>query len=135
GVHIPFSKVLGGSVKRVPVDRVNGSAFVSFGGITRYFAARHLSVTFRRVSSDSVQVTAKLPVGGGTRLLQGVATVAVSNDVVTLDVPSFATTVGRAFVLPVPLRALPFRYHVTSVQITDAGITGTGAANHVVLGS
>lgn len=135
GVHIPLSKVLGGSVKTVPVDRVDGSAFVSFASVTKYFAGRHLSVTFRKASANSVQVTAKLPAGRRLTSVQGVATVAVSHDVVTLSVPSFAKRVGRPFVLPLPLRALPFRYHVTSVQISDGGITGTGTANHVTLGS
>ncbi len=136
GVHIPFSKVIGGSVKKVPVNRVDGSATVTFADLSRYFAGRHVSVTLRKASSDSVEVTTKLSVGGHQRLVEGTATVAVSSDVVTLSVPSFAGRIShRSLSLAVPLRALPFRFRVTSIQVTDIGITGTGTAHHVTLGS
>src|SRR5579884_149396 len=40
GVHIPLSKVIGGSVSKVPVDRVDGNVFVSFSEITSYLTGR-----------------------------------------------------------------------------------------------
>lgn len=133
GVHVPLSKVISGSVSTVPVDHVNGSAFVSFDDLTRYLAGHGVSVTLSRATSGSVGVIDTVRIGRHTKLLQSVATVSVSDGVVTLSVA--ATRHLHALSLPIPLRALPFRIDVTSVSVGANGITGTGTANHVTLGS
>lgn len=142
GVHIPFSNVLHGSVKRVPVDTVDGRAFVTFDDVARYLAGHGVAVTLRRASAGAVDVIRRISAGRGTAVVSGTATIAVSNAFVTLSVGHLTVNgVARGsaplspYVLQVPLRGLPFRFSVTSVTVTDAGIAGTGVAHHVVLGS
>ncbi|HVY08642.1 MAG TPA: DUF2993 domain-containing protein [Mycobacteriales bacterium] len=129
--HIPFSKVLGGSVAKVPIDRVDGSAFVSFGDISHYLSGQGLSVTLSRAAPGGITLIGQVPLAGRTRLVHAVVHVAVSHSVVTLAGSSHA----GALALPIPLRALPFRFAITSVTVGADGITGTGTANHVTLGS
>ena len=132
GVHIPLSKVVGGSVKTVPVDRVDGSVFVSFGDVANYLATRGITVALTRSSANAVNVVGRL--AAHAKLVQGLATIGVSGTTVTL---SIAATSGlpRALVLRIPIQGLPFRFTVTSVQVGVGGISGTGTARHVVLGS
>jgi hypothetical protein len=142
GVHVPLSKVIHGSVKQVPVDRVDGRAFVSFDGLARYLAGHGAAVRLKRASATSVEVIRRISAGKRTASVDGIATIRVSSDVVTLSVGRLTVNgLGSQpvpvapYLLQVPLRALPFRFSVTSVTVTDAGIAGTGVAHHVVLGS
>ncbi|HVT21858.1 MAG TPA: DUF2993 domain-containing protein [Mycobacteriales bacterium] len=148
GAHIPLSKVLGGSVSKVPVDRVTGTAYVSFADITRYLGANGTSVTLRRTSPTSIEVARKVPLGKRTAIATGIAKVTVNNDLIVLSVGDIDSTsiVGvkrqpshvvlvQPFSLAVPLRSLPFRIDVKSVTVGTSGITATGAADHVTLGS
>lgn len=148
GAHIPLSKVLGGSVSTVPVDHVTGTAYVSFADITSYLAGKGASVTLRRASGNSIEVARKIPLGNRTAIASGLAKVTVRNDVITLSVgdidstsvvgakrPSSHVLLVQPFSLSVPLRALPFRIDVKSVTVGSAGVSATGAADHVTLGS
>lgn len=144
--HIPFSKVVHGSVSKVPVDHVDGTAFVSFNGITRYLAGQGTPVTLKKSGPGSVDVIRKISAGKRTGLVEGTATVSVSHAVVTLSVGHLTVSglsgKGHPHVVPVtpyvlslPLRSLPFRIDVTSVTVGAGGITAAGTANHVTLGS
>lgn len=131
-VHIPLSKVISGSVSKVPVDRVDGSVFVSFDEITSYLTGRGISATLSRASSGSIDVAVRLTPHAS--LLRGIATLGVTGSTVTLSV-SASHGLPAAAVLRIPLRGLPFRFDVTSVQVGLDGVSGTGTADHVVLGS
>ena len=131
GVHIPLSKVIGGSVSKVPVNHVDGTAFVSFSEITSYLTGTGVSLTIHRAGAGTVSVVGHAV--GRSRLLKGVATVSVKAGVITLTLVNDVT--GTHLVLPIPLHGLPFRVEVTSVTVGADGITGTGTAEHVTLGS
>jgi hypothetical protein len=135
GVHVPLSKVVGGSVKTVPVDHADGTAFVSFSEISQYLAGRGMTLTLNRASSGAVSVIGRIPLAGHVHRVDAAASIAVSHDVVTLSSSKLTGKVLRPFVLSIPLRSLPFRIDVTSVTVGVDGITGTGTANSVVLGS
>ncbi|HVU61351.1 MAG TPA: DUF2993 domain-containing protein [Mycobacteriales bacterium] len=135
GAHVPLSKVLHGSVSRVPVDRVDGKAFVAFGDLGRYLSTQGATVTLNRSSAHGIDLTGRLPLAGKIRLVHAVVTVAVSNSVVTLSGPVRLRGITRELALRVPLRALPFRFTITSVTVGADGISGTGTAKHVELGS
>jgi hypothetical protein len=135
GVHIPLSKALHGSVKTVKVDRVDGTAFVSFGDLSKYVAGKGLTVTFSRASSQGINLTGRVPIAGRTRLVHSVVTVSVSRSVVTLSGSAQVHGASVPVVVPIPVRKLPFRFTVTSVTIATNGISGTGRATDVVLGS
>jgi hypothetical protein len=133
GVDLPLSHVLKGEVSQVPVDHVDGSAFVSFADVVRYLAGTAISVRLSRASSASVEVIRQVRIGGRSKLLSSIATVSVSGSTVTLSVAG--ATHLKPLTLSVPLHGLPFRFTVTSVRVTSTGLSGTGTANHVTLGS
>jgi hypothetical protein len=134
GAHIPFSKVVKGSVKSVPVDRVDGSAFVSFGDLSKFLATTGLTVTLSRESSRSINLTGRVPLGGHVRLVHSVVSVSVNHSVVTLSGPARVRGVSVPLAVTIPFRSLPFRFTVSSVTIAANGISGTGTAKHVTLG-
>ncbi|HVS68663.1 MAG TPA: DUF2993 domain-containing protein [Mycobacteriales bacterium] len=130
--HIPLSKVLHGSVSTVPVDRVDGTAFLSFGNVTQYLSAQGVgSVTLSRSSAHAIDLTGRIPLGGRLRLVHAVVLVGVSHSVVTLRGASST----RPIALSIPLQGLPFRINITSVTVGANGITAAGTAHHVRLGS
>ncbi|HVV77332.1 MAG TPA: DUF2993 domain-containing protein [Mycobacteriales bacterium] len=136
GAHIPLSKVLHGSVSEVPVDKVDGTAFLSFGEISRYLSGRGSgTVTLSRASAHGVELTGRLPLGARHPLVHTVVTVGVSSSVVTLSGPSTGPRAVRSLVLSIPLHGLPFQIDVTSVTVDSAGVTAAGVARHVKLGS
>ncbi|HVT65979.1 MAG TPA: DUF2993 domain-containing protein [Mycobacteriales bacterium] len=130
--HIPFSKVLSGSVKKVPVARVDGTAYVSFGDLGRYLSGTGVSVRLERAGPHSVSVSGTSSLGGHPIPLNGVATVAVSHSVVSFSLS--VTKRLKQLVLSVPLRGLPFRINLTSVTVGGDGITAAGNAKRVTLG-
>jgi hypothetical protein len=135
GVHIPRSDVIKGSVSKVPVDRLKGSVFVSFVDIEAYLAARGANVKLSETPKGAIGVVGESThLGPFPRLLNGVATVSIDNSVLTLSV-GLNKTGTKVFKIPVPLRGLPFRITVDSVTVAAGGITGTGTAHNVVLGS
>ncbi|HKO26054.1 MAG TPA: DUF2993 domain-containing protein, partial [Solirubrobacteraceae bacterium] len=76
GVHLPFSKAVHGSVSQVPVDRANGTAFVSFADANSYLAKHPVGGQTVRLSPGSggasVNVTGQIRVKGKTANLHGV---------------------------------------------------------------
>jgi hypothetical protein len=135
GVHIPLSKVVGGSVSTVPVDRVDGNVFVSFSEISSYLQGTGVTVTMTRATSNTADIAVRL--SPRATLLRGVATVTANGSSVTLSVRvgGAQSAVHAPLSLHIPLQGLPFRFRVTSVQVGIDGISGTGTASHVVLGS
>jgi LmeA-like phospholipid-binding len=138
GVHLPLSKVVHSSVTRVPVDRVDGTAFVSFANVNTYLAGKHLSLRVAPGANGTATVTDRLVVHGKRLSLRGVGAVTVRHSVVHVRVTKLAGAVGlpnRVASFSVPLRGLPFRIQVRSVSVTSTGLSGTGAARNIVLGS
>jgi hypothetical protein len=143
--HIPFSKVIHGSVSRVPVDRVTGTAFVSFDDANRYLATHSPVGSLVRLitgSNGSLLLSDRVQLAGHAVTLHGVASLSVALNVIhiSLDRLTGATPrlISRAlgsFSVTLPLQGLPFRIVLRSVTVSDAGILGTGEASHVVLGS
>jgi hypothetical protein len=135
GVHIPRSDVIKGSVSTVPVDRLKGTVFVSFVDIEAYLAARGADLKLAETPKGAVGVVGDSEsLGPFPRLLDGVATLSIHNSVLTLSV-GLDKTGTKVFKIPVPLSGLPFRIAVNSVTVGAGGITGTGTAQNVVLGS
>lgn len=150
GVHLPFRKVISGGVSRVPVDRVTGTAFVSFSDANDYLA-HHLpsGVSIRLAPGGGgriVSIVDRVRVGGKRVVLHGSGAVSVSNNVVGVDVsqltPSSVNVPGQVLhqaltevAVSFPLQGLPFKLALTGVSVTPAGLTGAGSATHVVLGA
>jgi LmeA-like phospholipid-binding len=149
GVHLPFTKAVHGSVSQVPVDRANGTAFVSFADANAYLASHPVGGQHVQISAggsaNSVKVTDRARVAGATVSLHGVGLVSVSGNVVRVDVSQFSGSAGpgtpkqpgraRHVSVSLPLQGLPFRLQLISVNVSASGLTGTGSANDIVLGS
>jgi hypothetical protein len=152
GVHLPFSKAIHGSVSQVPVDRVDGTAYVSFSDANTYLA-KHPVAAGQSVqlspgrSARTVNVTDRVRVAGkGAALtLRGVGLIGVSSNVVTVAVSQLAGTgnpgvpkrkgVPARLRVSLPLQGLPFRLQLNTVTVSSTGMTAVGGATNIVLGA
>jgi hypothetical protein len=150
GVHLPFSKILGGSVSEVPVDRVTGTAFVSYADANDYLA-HHLpaGVSVRLTPGTdgrSVSMVDRVHLGGQRIVLRGTGTPTVSGNTVSVDTSgltpagagvasSLLSQAVAKVAVTFPLQALPFKLQLTRLTISPSGLTGTGGSDHIVLGS
>jgi hypothetical protein len=150
--HLPFGRVIRGSVSTVPIDRITGSAFISFTDANDYLARHSPVASLVQLqpsgTAGSATVLDRITVGGRRLTLRGEGTVSVSNNVVRVGVSKLSGAVAsgghvassvinlalRQLNLAFPLQSIPFQLQLTSVQITPTGITGTGVATNVVLG-
>jgi hypothetical protein len=143
--HIPFGHLIRGSVSKVPVDRVTGSAFVSFDDANRYLATHSPAGSLVRLvgsTNGSLLVTDRVRLGGRPVTLRGVATLTVSLNVVRVGLDHLTGAAPRLISralgpvsVTLPLQGLPFRIVLESVSVTSAGVLGKGGAKNVVLGS
>ncbi len=121
GVHVPLKAALAGSVTEVPVDRIDGTATLSYG----LLAAELGSDTTLEPDDDGLRITRTVELLGYTLPVTAAGTVTLEDDQLVIDVadaagagveiPSFL--VGRVSDL------LDLRYTVPQlpfdVQLTD----------------
>lgn len=144
GVHLPFSKALHGSVSQVPVDRVDGTAFVSYSDANSYLtkhpvAGQHVRLSAAK-SARTVTVTDHTRIGGKPVTLHGVGVVTVNKNVVRVTVSRLSggrvpKGSAKRLTVSLPLQGLPFRMQLSTMNVDPAGITGTGGATNIVLGA
>ena len=128
GVHVPLSDALSGSVQEVPVDRVDGTATLSYDLLSRELGG---GTTLER-AGDGLQITRTVEVLGYTVPLTAVGDVVLQGDDLVVeveeaaaagvDVPDFV--VDRAVGL-LDLRypvELPFGLQLTGVAPADDGV-------------
>jgi hypothetical protein len=143
GVHLPLGKVIGDSVSQVPVDRVDGTAFVSFADANRYLRGRSpkgVVVSLGAGRAGRARVTETAQLHGRTVTAHGFGSASVSDDVVTIVVSGLTSSptrvrLPRSATVSLPLRELPFRISLRSVSIGATGISAVGGSGQVVLGS
>jgi hypothetical protein len=140
GVHVPLSSVLSGSVSEVPVDRIDGTATLSY----RLLAAQLGGDTTLRREGDGLRITKTVEVLGYTLPLTAAGTVTLDgNDLVVdvqnasgagVDVPGFLVDrVSDLLDIRYTVPALPFGLQLTGVQPADDGVDVTVAAQDTVL--
>ena len=132
GVHIPLSKVVGGSVHQVPVDHVDGKALVTFAEMQSYLAGKGVHVTFHRGPGGSLQLQEPLTLHHKKLTVSASVRLSLTDNIITLNLTGANLP---ATALPVPLQGLPFRVNLHSVTVTSDGVSATGTADHVTLGS
>lgn len=151
GVHVPLGKVIHGSVSQVPVDRVDGTAYVSFVDANHYLQGHGpagAEVTLSAGVGGELRVSEAVRIAGHRAALSGTGHVSVRGDnVVAVDITSLkastsvagtnlsATVPVRLRHLSIPLSGLPFRFTLSSITVSSTGVTASGSAHHVVLGS
>jgi hypothetical protein len=140
GVHVPLSDALSGSVQQIPVDRVDGTATLSYALLAEQLGGD----TTLAQDGDGIRLTKSVEVLGFDFPLTATGTVALDGqDVVVdvtdasagaVDVPSFALDTAEDlldFTYRVP--ALPFGLELTSVRPAADGIDVRVAARDTVL--
>ncbi|SDC14495.1 Protein of unknown function [Geodermatophilus telluris] len=139
GVHVPLSDALSGTVQQVPVDRVQGTATLSYALLSRELGA---DTTLER-AGDGLRVTRTVEVLGytvpltatGDVVLDGDELVVVVEDAAAagVDVPDLV--VDRAVAL-LDLRypvELPYDLQLTGVTPGDDGVRVSVEGSDVVL--
>jgi hypothetical protein len=132
GVHVPLSDVLSGSVQQIPVDRVDGTATLSYALLAEQLGGD----TTLAPDGRGIRLTKTVEVLGFDVPMTGTGTVGLDGRDIVIDVQSAsagavdvpAAVLQRAadlldFRYPVP--ELPFGLQLTSVT---AGADGVGVA-------
>jgi hypothetical protein len=140
GVQLPLSSVLSGSVGEVPVDRIDGTATLSY----ELLSAQLGGDTALRREGDGLRITRTVQVAGMTLPLTATGTLALDGDEVVIDVehasgvgvdvPGFLVQqVSDLLDLRYEIPPLPFGLQVTSVRPADDGVEVTAEATDTVL--
>ena len=141
GVHVPLSSVVSGSVEKVPVDRVDGTATLSYALLSVQLGG---DTTLRR-EGDGLRITKTVEVLGQTLPLTAVGTVSLDGNQLVIDVskaagagvdlPAFLVSRASDLLdLRYDLPALPFGLHVTRVIAFEDGVHLRLEAKNAVLG-
>lgn len=140
GVHLPLSDVLSGSVQSVPVDRIDGTATLSYP----LLAAQLGGDTTLRPEGDGLRITKTVELLGYTLPLTAVGAVSLrGNQLVVdvekaagagVDVPSFLVSrVSDLLDLRYDVPTLPFGLRLTGVRPAADGVHIAVAARDAVL--
>jgi LmeA-like phospholipid-binding len=133
GVHVRMGSLVKGDVSQVPVDRANGTAFVSFTDANNYLVGRHIPIRLEPGKNGTVRLVETIlgiPVSE-------TATATVDGDAVVATVSNLSGPLGilnHAVSVRLPLQGLPFQMALSSVKIGPTGITAVGSAHRIVLG-
>jgi hypothetical protein len=142
GVHVPLSSVLSGSVQEVPVDRIDGTATLSYA----LLAAQLGSGTQLERDGDRLRITRTVEVLGQQVRLTATGQVSLEGNELVVDVEE-ASGVGvevpgflldraaNLLDLRYPVPALPFGLQLTGVRPAADGLDIRVEATDTVLGS
>ena len=142
GVEVPLSDVLSGSVQRVPVERVDGTATLSYA----LLAAELGPGTTVTRNGDGLRVQRTVEVAGVSVPLTATGTVSLDGDTLVVDVEDasgvgvdvpdvLVDRVGDALDLSYRIPQLPFGLQVTGVAPADDGVRVQVEATGAVLGT
>ena len=141
GVHVPLSSVVSGSVEKVPVDRVDGTATLSYALLSAQLGG---DTTLRR-EGDGLRITKTVEMLGQTLPLTAVGTVSLDGSQLVVDVekaagagvdvPGFLVSrVSDLLDLRYDVPALPFGLQLTGVRPAADGVDLELGARDTVLG-
>jgi hypothetical protein len=141
GVRVPLASVLSGSVQQVPIDRVDGTATLSYD----LLAAQLGGDTTLRREGDGLRITRTVELLGQAIPLTAAGTVTLDgNDLIVdvenatgagVDVPRFLVDqVADLLDLRYAIPALPFGLRLTGVTPADDGVVVDLEAIDTVVG-
>ncbi len=142
GVRVSLASVLSGSVQQVPIDRIDGTATLSYD----LLAAQLGGDTTLRREGDGLRITRTVELLGQTLPLTAAGTVSLDgNDLIVdvanatgagVDVPRFLVDqVADLLDLRYTVPALPFGLRLTSVTPADDGVVVRVEATDTVVGA
>lgn len=140
GVHVPLSAVISGSVHEVPVDRIDGTATLSYALLSAQLGGN----TTLRPEGDRLRITKTVEVLGYTLPLTATGTVTLDgNELVVdvqkaagagVDVPGFLVDrVSDLLDIRYKLPALPFGLQLKGVHPAEDGVDIAVEAKDAVL--
>ena len=140
GVEVPLSSVLSGSVSEVPVERIEGTATLSYALLSAQLGGD----TTVRPEGDVLRITKTVDVLGQTLPLTATGTVTLEgNEIVVdvqdasgagVDIPGFLVDrVADLLDLRYAVPALPFGLQLTSVHPDEDGVDVRVEATDTVL--
>jgi hypothetical protein len=142
GVRVPLGSVLSGSVQQVPIDRIDGTATLSYD----LLAAQLGGDTTLRREGDGLRITKTVELLGQTIPLTAAGTVSLDGNDLVVDVEN-ATGAGvdvpRVLVdqvadlldLRYAVPALPFGLRLTGVTPADDGVVVRVEATDTLVGA
>ena len=142
GAHIGLKQALHGNVHRVPVDRADGQATVTYAAMDAYLKPKHLTVS--PAPGGQLKVTGSVTIAGQELTASGTGTATVAHNVIVVHVRQVSAGVGslvghlslaQRINFSLPLSGLPFQIALGSVKATPDGIVASGTAKNLVLGS
>ncbi len=142
GVRVPLASVLSGSVQQVPIDRIDGTATLSYD----LLAAQLGGDTTLRREGDGLRITRTVELLGQAIPLTAAGTVTLDgNDLIVdvenatgagVDVPRFLVDqVADLLDLRYAIPALPFGLRLTGVTPADDGVVVRVEATDTVVGA
>jgi hypothetical protein len=141
GVHVPLSSVVSGSVDQVPVDRIDGTATLSYALLSAQLGGD----STLRPEGEGLRITKTVEALGQTIPLTAVGTVSLDGNQLVVDVdeaagagvdlPDFLVTrVSDLLDLRYDVPALPFGLRLTGVDPAEDGVHLRVEAENAVLG-
>jgi hypothetical protein len=141
GVHLPLSTVLSGSVSRIPVDRVDGTATLSYALLSQQIG-HGTTLTW---AGDALRLTTSVTILGQKVPLTAAGRVRLDGQEVVVDAEqasaaglslpsSLVTRASQALDLRYKVPALPFGLRLTAVRPTPDGVVVDVVATDAVLG-
>lgn len=129
GVQVPLSDALSGSVTEIPVDRIDGTATLSYDLLSAQLGG---DTTLTR-EGDGLRITKTVEVLGQRLPLTAAGTVRLDGNALVVDVEQAAGAgvdlpgglveqVSDLLDLRYPVPELPFGLQLTSVQVADDGV-------------
>jgi hypothetical protein len=140
GVHVPLSDVLSGSVKQIPVDRVEGTATLSYALLAQQLGGN----TVISADGDGIRLTKSVKVLGVAFDLTATGTVTLAGSDVVVDVQhasagavhvpqAVLTTAEDLLDFSYRVPELPFGLQLTSVHPAEQGLDVAVQAKNTVL--
>lgn len=147
GVHLSAAKALSGKVGEIRVDRVTGSAVVSFADVEKAAKLPGLKVSAISGQPDKARLTETVTAVGVSGTADVVARVSVVGNALKLDAVSVSLPAGvsvpasvladirshAGFTISVP--GLPHGVRLTGVAVGANGVAVTIRADNIVLSS
>ena len=141
GVQLPLASALSGSVREVPVERIDGTATLSYALLSMQLGA---GTTLRR-EGEQLRITRTVELLGQQVPLTAVGSVAVEGRELVVDVdgaegagvelpPFLVERAGDLLDLRYPVPALPFGLQLTGVSPAEDGVALRLEAENTVVG-
>ena len=141
GVRVPLSSVLSGSVDQVPVDRIDGTATLSYALLSAQLGGD----STLRPEGDGLRITKTVELLGQTIPLTATGTVALKGNQLVIDVqkaagagvdlPAFLVSRASDLLdLRYDVPALPFGLQLTGVTPAEDGVHLRVEAQNAILG-